>query len=110
MLQKAEEEQRLKEEKEKRLKDEERKINHPKDQKNFIEFSKKIFTGKLSKKQKILVCISIGWIVSIGYLTWWNGIKSFAVDQSFRWDEWIWFGVIPATVPYLLYFIWKKRD
>ena len=74
------------------------------------EFSKKIFTGKLSRKQKILVCISIGWIVFIGYLTWWNGIKGFAVDQSFRWDEWIWFGVIPATVPYLVYFIWKKRD
>ena len=71
---------------------------------------KKIFTGKLSKKQKILVCISLGWILIIGYLTWWNGLKSLSVDKSFRWDEWIWFGVIPATVPYLLYFIWKKRD
>ena len=74
------------------------------------EFTQKIFTGKLSRKQKIFVCISIGWIIFVGYLTWWNVIKGFAVDKSFRWDEWIWFGIIPATVPYLLYFILKKRD
>ena len=66
--------------------------------------------SETTKKQKIYYTLSLGWIIFIGYLTWWNGIKSFAVDQSFRWDEWIWFGVIPATVPYLLYFIWKKRD
>jgi hypothetical protein len=50
------------------------------------------------------------WIIFIGYLTWWNGLKSPALDKSFRWDEWFWFGIIPATIPYLFYFIWKKRD
>jgi len=70
----------------------------------------KFFNGELSKKEKILLSISFGWILFIGYLTWWNGIKSFALDKSFKWDEWIWFGVIPAIVPYIFYFIWKKKE
>ena len=70
----------------------------------------KIFNGELSKKEKILLSISIGWILFIGYLTWWNGIKGFALDKSFKWDEWIWFGVIPAITPYIFYFIWKKKE
>ena len=49
-------------------------------------------------------------IIFIGYLTWWNGLKSFAVDKSFRWDEWFWFGILPAVAPYLFYFLWKKKD
>tara|TARA_Y100001970_G_C13749434_1_gene610260 strand:- start:261 stop:506 length:246 start_codon:yes stop_codon:yes gene_type:complete len=69
-----------------------------------------IFKGNLSDKGKILISISLAWIIFIGYLTWWNGMKSLALDKSFRWDEWFWFGVIPATAPYLFYFIWKKRD
>ena len=77
---------------------------------NIKEQLVKLFEDNLSEKAKVYTTISLIWIIFIGYLTWWNGIKSFAVDQSFRWDEWIWFGVIPATVPYLLYFIWKKRD
>ena len=80
------------------------------DFKGLSEFVNNIFAGNLSKKEKILICISIIWILFIGYLTWWNGLNSLAVDKSFRWDEWIWFGVIPATVPYLFYFILKKRD
>ena len=64
----------------------------------------------LSNKAKIYATISLAWIIFIGYLTWWNGLKSFAVDKSFRWDEWFWFGVVPAFAPYLFYFIWKKRD
>ena len=80
------------------------------DFKGLSEFVNNIFVGNLSKKEKILICISIIWILFIGYLTWWNGLNSLAVDKSFRWDEWIWFGVIPATVPYLFYFILKKRD
>ena len=63
-----------------------------------------------SNKTKIYLSISLGWIIFIGYLTWWNGLNSLALDKSFKWDEWFWFGVIPATVPYLFYFIWKKRD
>ena len=64
----------------------------------------------LSNKAKIYATISLAWVIFIGYLTWWNGLKSFAVDKSFKWDEWFWFGVVPACAPYLFYFIWKKRD
>ncbi len=46
----------------------------------------------------------------IGYLTWWNGLKSPGLDKRFRWDEWFWFGIVPAIMPYLFYFIWKKKD
>ena len=73
------------------------------------EIFKKIFSGNLSDKAKIYTTVSLAWIIFIGYLTWWNGLKSFAVDKSFRWDEWFWFGIVPASAPYLFYFIWKKR-
>ena len=58
------------------------------DIKNFFFW---IFSGELSQNQKICTTISLAWIIFIGYLTWWNGLKSFAVDKSFRWDEWFWF-------------------
>ena len=74
------------------------------------EIFKKIFSGNLSDKAKIYTTVSLAWIIFIGYLTWWNGLKSFAVDKSFRWDEWFWFGVVPASAPYLFYIIWKKKD
>ncbi len=74
------------------------------------EIFKKIFSGNLSDKAKIYTTVSLAWIIFIGYLTWWNGLKSFAVDKSFRWDEWFWFGIVPASAPYLFYFIWKKKD
>ena len=63
-----------------------------------------------SKKQKIYLTASITWIIFIGYLTWWNGMKSISLDKSFRWDEWFWFGIVPASVPYIFYFIWKDKD
>ena len=63
-----------------------------------------------SRKQKIYLTASISWIIFIGYLTWWNGMKSISLDKSFRWDEWFWFGIVPATVPYIFYFIWKDKD
>ena len=79
-----------------------------------IENIKNIFKSALNKhlseKTKIYATISLAWIIFIGYLTWWNGLKSFALDKTFRWDEWFWFGVVPATTPYLFYFIWKKKD
>ena len=74
------------------------------------EFVGKVFTGSLSNKEKTLVTISLGWILFIGYLTWFNGLKNPGLDKSFRWDEWIWFGVIPAIVPYLFYFVWVKKE
>ena len=68
------------------------------------------FQEKLTQKSKLYISISLGWIIFIGYLTWWNGLKSMSLDKSFRWDEWFWFGIIPAVAPYLFYFIWKKKD
>ena len=70
----------------------------------------KIFSGSLTQNQKIFTTLSLAWIILIGYLTWWNGLKSFAVDKSFKWDEWIWFGFVPAVVPFVIYIIWKKEE
>ena len=79
----------------------------------FEEIKNYIFKIKnidLSNKTKIFTTISLSWILFIGYLTWWNGLKSLALDKSFRWDEWFWFGIVPAVMPYFFYFIWKKKD
>ena len=75
--------------------------------KNYISKIKNI---DLTKKAKIFTTTSLSWILFIGYLTWWNGLKSLALDKSFRWDEWFWFGIVPALVPYVFYFIWRKKD
>ena len=55
-------------------------------------------------KTKILLTLSLIWIILIGYLTWFNK------PTTFQWDEWIWFGVVPAIAPYFFYFIWKKKE
>jgi hypothetical protein len=68
------------------------------------------FKGELELKIKIAITASLSWIILLGYLTWWNGLKSFAIDKSFRWDEWFWFGILPAVVPYVFFFLWKKSD
>ena len=65
---------------------------------------------KLSQRQKIFLSASIGWIVFIGFLTWLNGINDLALIKTFRWDEWFWFGIVPALAPYIFHFIWKKKD
>ncbi len=75
-----------------------------------IENIKLLFSSNISKKFKIYLTISLGWIIFIGYLTWWNGLKSPMLDKSFRWDEWFWFGVVPAVSPYIFYYIWKKKQ
>ena len=75
--------------------------------KNYIS---KLSNLDFSNKAKIFATISLSWIIFIGYLTWWNGLKSLALDKSFRWDEWFWFGIVPALVPYIFYFIWRKKD
>ena len=77
------------------------------DIKNYIS---KISNIDLSNKAKIFATISLSWIIFIGYLTWWNGLKSLELDKSFRWDVWFWFGIVPALVPYIFYFIWRKKD
>ena len=79
-----------------------------------LEPIKKIISNFLNsettKNQKIYYTISLGWIIFIGYLTWWNGLRNPSLDTSFRWDEWIWFGLVPALSPYLFYYIWKKKE
>ena len=77
---------------------------------NIKEFFGNIIKNNYSNKVKVYVSASLAWMILIGYLTWWNGLKSPTLDKGFRWDEWFWFGFIPATVPYLFYFIWKKKD
>ena len=71
---------------------------------------KSFFSSNISNKFKIYLTISLGWIIFIGYLTWWNGLKSPMLDKSFRWDEWFWFGIVPAVSPYIFYYIWKKKE
>ena len=66
--------------------------------------------SETTKNQKIYYTLSLGWIIFIGYLTWWNGLRNPSLDKSFRWDEWIWFGLVPALLPYLFYYIWKKKE
>ncbi|MBD1139486.1 hypothetical protein IDH27_04130 [Pelagibacterales bacterium SAG-MED46] len=65
---------------------------------------------KLSQRQKIFLSASIGWIVFIGFLTWLNGINDMALIKTFRWDEWFWFGIVPATTPYIIYYIWRPQS
>ena len=75
---------------------------------NIKNFIIKFFKGELKLKIKIAITASLSWIILLGYLTWWNGLKSFAIDKSFRWDEWFWFGILPAVVPYVFFFLPDK--
>ena len=75
-----------------------------------FELLTNLSNNKLSQRQKIFLSASIGWIVFIGFLTWLNGINDLALIKTFRWDEWFWFGIVPALSPYLFYFIWKKKE
>jgi|TARA_B100001093_G_scaffold392536_1_gene379045 hypothetical protein len=77
---------------------------------NIKEFFLKLTKQDFSQKQKIFITASFAWIIFIGYLTWWNGLKAPTLDKSFRWDEWFWFGIVPAISPYIFYFIWRKKD
>ena len=33
-----------------------------------------------------------------------------ALIKTFRWDEWFWFGIVPATTPYIIYYIWRPQS
>ncbi len=77
---------------------------------NIKEFFLKLTNSDFSKNQKIFITASLGWIIFIGYLTWWNGLKAPTLDKSFRWDEWFWFGIVPALSPYIFFYIWRKKD
>jgi hypothetical protein len=69
----------------------------------------KLIKSDHSNKTKIYLSISLGWIIFIGYLTWWNGLKSLALDKSFKWDEWFLFVVVPALAPYLFHYICNNK-
>ena len=77
---------------------------------NLQEYFNKLFSGQHSTKIKIFSTIGIIWMIIIGYLVWWNGISDPGFDKSFKWSEWIWFGFVPATVPFIIYFIWNKQE
>ena len=77
---------------------------------NIKEFFLKLTKQDFSQKQKIFITAGLGWIIFVGYLTWWNGLRAPTLDKSFRWDEWFWFGIVPALAPYIFYFIWKKKE
>ena len=75
-----------------------------------FELLTNLSNNKLSQRQKIFLSASIGWIVFIGFLTWLNGINDLALIKTFRWDEWFWFGIVPATPPYIIYYIWRPQS
>ena len=77
---------------------------------NLKDYFLKLTKQDFSQNQKIFITASFAWIIFIGYLTWWNGLRAPTLDKSFRWDEWFWFGIVPALAPYIFYFIWKKKD
>ena len=77
---------------------------------NIKDYFLKLTKQDFSQKQKIFITASLGWIIFVGYLTWWNGLKAPTLDKSFRWDEWFWFGIVPALSPYIFFYIWKKKD
>ena len=74
-----------------------------------FELLTNLSNNKLSQRQKIFLSASIGWIVFIGFLTWLNGINDLALIKTFRWDEWFWFGIVPATTPNIVYYIWRPQ-
>ena len=53
---------------------------------NIKTFGKNLLSGNLEQKQKIFITLSIGWVIFIGYLTWWNGLRNPGIDKGFRWD------------------------
>ena len=61
-------------------------------------------------KNKIILTLSLSWIIFIGYLTWFNGLKKKGAYLGFNWEEWFWFGVLPVVILYLFYFIWKPES
>ena len=77
---------------------------------NIKEFFLKLTKQDFSQKQKIFITASLVWIIFVGYLTWWNGLRAPTLDKSFRWDEWFWFGIVPALSPYIFFYIWRKKD
>ena len=77
---------------------------------NIKDYFLKLTKQDFSQNQKIFITASFAWIIFVGYLTWWNGLRAPTLAKSCRWDEWFWFGIVPALAPYIFYFIWKKKE
>ena len=61
------------------------------------------------KKIKIYTTISLAWIIFIGYLTWWNGLKSPMLDKAL--DGMNGFGLGYLAVSHaVFYYIWKRKN
>ena len=75
-----------------------------------IELITDLLKRERTQKEKICLSASIGWIIFIGFLTWLNGLNDIALIKQFKWDEWFWFGIVPATAPYIFLFSCKKKD
>ena len=58
--------------------------------------------------KKIIITLSLSWLLIVGYLTWYNGLKASGRYKGFNWEEWLWFGLIPLLL-YIFYFIWKPE-
>ena len=59
--------------------------------------------------RKIILSAVFVWLSGVGYLTWYNGLKSTGRYKGFNWEEWIWFGLVPVLLLTILYFIWKPE-
>ncbi len=70
---------------------------------------KKIGNFFVRNKVKLYLSFTLTWIVSIGYLVWLNAVRAKGIYKGFNWEEWFWFGITPAILPYLFYFIWKPE-
>ena len=59
--------------------------------------------------RKIVLSFIFIWLSGVGYLTWYNGLKSTGRYEGFNWEEWIWFGLASLSIT-ILYFIWKPES
>ena len=55
-------------------------------------------------KKKVIITLSLSWLLIVGYLTWYNGLKASGRYKGFNWEEWFWFGLIPLLAVYIFYF------
>ncbi len=60
--------------------------------------------------KKFILSFSVIWLLVVGYLTWYNGLKSPGKYKGFNWEEWFWFGLVPLFSIYLFYFIWNPES
>ena len=76
-----------------------------------IPYTQKVMNekGLGPMKKKVIITLSLSWLLIVGYLTWYNGLKASGRYKGFNWEEWFWFGLIPLLAVYIFYFIWKPE-